>query len=111
MQGMSRCMGEKAQVRVIQGCEHQEVLDRHKEGMELGAEKMKERGKIVEHPFGTLKSGCGVHQFLIRGLEKCRGEFSLMTMAYDFTRALNILGAQKLREYCVGRRVYGPQMA
>ena len=111
MQGMSRCMGEKAQVRVIQGWEHQEVLDGHKERMELGAEKMKERGKIVEHPFGTLKSGCGVHQFLMRGLEKCRGEFSLMTMAYDFTRALNILGAQKLREYCVGRRVYGSQMA
>lgn len=107
----SRCMGEKARVRVIQRWEHQEVLDRHKERMELGAEKMKRRGKIVEHPFGTLKSRCGIHQFLMRGLEKCRGEFSLMTMAYNFTRVLNILGVQKLREYCAGRRTYGPQMA
>jgi len=96
-------MGERAQVRIIQRWEHQEVLDRHTERME--------RGKIVEHPFGTLKNRCGIHQFLMRGLEKCRGEFSLMTMAYNFTRALNILGAQKLREYCAGRRVYGPQMA
>ena len=107
----SRCMGEKARVRIIQRWEHQEVLDRHAERMERGAGKMKERGKIVEHPFGTLKNRCGIHQFLMRGLEKCRGEFSLMTMAYNFTRALNILGAQKLREYCAGRRVYGPQMA
>ena len=107
----SRCMGEKAQARVIQRWEHQEVLDRHAERMKRGAGKMKERGKIVEHPFGTLKSRCGIHQFLMRGLEKCRGEFSLMTMAYNFTRALNILGAKKLREYCAGRRVYGPQMA
>ena len=76
-----------------------------------GVGKMKERGRMVEHPFGTLKSKNGLHQFLMRGLDKFRGEFSLMTMAYNFTRALNILGAQRLREYCVGRRTYGPQMA
>ena len=34
-----------------------------------------------------------------------------MTIAYNFTQALNILGAQRLREYCVGRRTYDPQMA
>ena len=107
----SHCMGEKAQSRMIQRWEYQEVIERHKRRMELGEGKMKERGKIVEHPFGTLKNRCGLHQFLMRGLEKCRGEFSLMTMAYNFTRVLNILGAQRLREYCVGRRTYGPQMA
>ena len=107
----SSCISEKAQVRMIRRWEYQEVIDRHKRRMELGVRKMKERGKIVEHPFGTLKSRCGLHQFLMRGLKKCRGEFSLMVMAYNFTRVLNILGAQRLREYCAGRRVYGPQMA
>ena len=105
------CIGEKASARVIQRWEHQEVVQRHKKRMEGGAEKMKERGRIVEHPFGTLKNRNGLHQFLMRGLEKCRGEFSLMTTAYNFTRVLNILGAQRLREYCAGRRVYGPQVA
>lgn len=107
----SRCIGEKAPSRIIQRWEHQEVIERHKERMEGGAGRMRKRGKIVEHPFGTLKSRCGIHQFLMRGLEKCRGEFSLMTMAYNFTRALNILGAQKLREYCASKRIYVPQMA
>ena len=86
-------------------------LDRHKERMERGSGRMKERGRVVEHPFGTLNGRCGLHQFLMRGLEKCRGEFSLMAMAYNFTRVLNIMGAQRLREHCVGRRVYGLQMA
>ena len=107
----SHCIGEKTRVRGIRRWEHQEVLERHAERMEGGAEKMRNRGKTVEHPFGTLKSRCGIHQFLMRGLEKCRGEFSLMTMVYNFTRVLNILGARRLREYCAGRRVYGPQMA
>ena len=44
-------------------------------------------------------------------MEKCRGEFSLMAMTYNFTRVPNIMGVQKLREYCVGRRVDGPQTA
>jgi hypothetical protein len=39
----------------------------------------------------------------MRGLEKCRGEFSLMTLAYNFTRVLNILGIDKLRDYCIQR--------
>ena len=105
------CIGDSAKTRVIQRWEYQEVLDRHKERMERGSERMKERGRVVEHPFGTLKGRCGLHQFLMRGLEKCRGEFSLMAMAYNFTRVLNIMGAQRLREHCVGRRVYGLQMA
>ena len=44
----------------------------------------------------------------MRGLEKCQGEFSLMTMAYNFIRVLNILGAQRLREHCTGRRMHAP---
>ena len=106
-----RCIGDSAKTRVIQRWEYQEVIERHKERMEGGAEKMKGRGMIVEHPFGTLKSRNGLHQFLMRGLEKCRGEFSLMTMAYNFTRVLNILGAERFREYCVGRMAHSPQMA
>jgi len=53
--------------------------------------------------FGTLKHRARMHHFLMRGLEKCRGEFSLMTLAYNFTRVLNVLGVDKLRDYCVQR--------
>jgi hypothetical protein len=45
-----------------------------------------------EHPFGTLKCRAGYRHFLVRGLNKVRGEWSLMALCYNFTRVLNILG-------------------
>jgi hypothetical protein len=53
--------------------------------------------------FGTLKHRAGMKHFLMRGLEKCRGEFSLMILACNFTRVMNILGLDKLRDYCAQR--------
>ena len=42
------------------------------------------KGSLVEDPHLTdkLKHRSGMHHFLMRCLEKCRGEFSLMTLAY-----------------------------
>ena len=54
----------------------------------------------MEHPFGTLKCHAGWNHFLVRGLTKVRGEWSLMALAYNFTRVLNILGFQAFRDYC-----------
>ncbi len=53
------------------------------------------------HPFGTLKRRAGWDHFLMRGLEKSKGAFSLMVLGYNFTRVLNILGIDRLRDYCV----------
>ena len=53
---------------------------------------MRRRSAIVEHPFGTLKCRAGYRHFLLRGLNKVRGEWSLMALCYNFTRVLNILG-------------------
>lgn len=49
---------------------------------------------VAEHPFGTLKSRAGWNHFLMRGLDKVRGEWSLMALAYNFTRVLTILGVR-----------------
>ncbi|MGH8552728.1 MAG: transposase [Methylococcales bacterium] len=46
---------------------------------------MKQRAALAEHPFGILKQRAGKSHFLMRGLEKCRGEFSLMVLAYNLT--------------------------
>ena len=58
---------------------------------------------MVEHPFGTIKHRAGMHHFLMRGLEKCQGEFSLMVMSYNFTRVLNVIGMKVFIEYCTQR--------
>ena len=48
--------------------------------------------------------GGGWDHFLVRGLNKVSGEFSLMTLCYNFTRVINILGLDSFREYCEQRK-------
>jgi transposase len=89
-----RCLSPKASRRTIGRWEHEAVLDRHRARM-LGADElMRRRSGIVEHPFGTLKCRAGYRHFLVRGFNKVRGEWSLMALCYNFTRALNILGIE-----------------
>ena len=46
--------------------------------------------KIVEHPFGTTKRTWGFGNFICRGREKTTGEQSLVFLAYNFRRVVNI---------------------
>jgi transposase len=51
---------------------------------------LRERKKIVEHPFGTTKHIWGYRQFLCRGKKKTTAEQSLTFLAYNFRRVFNI---------------------
>jgi transposase len=91
----SKCLSPKASRRTIGRWEHEEVLERHRGRMESAGDLMRRRSAIVEHPFGTLKCRAGYRHFLVRGFNKVRGEWSLMALCYNFTRALNILGFER----------------
>src|SRR5689334_24431662 len=54
------------------------------------------RRETVEHPFGSIKQWMNQGAFLMRGLEKVRGEFSLTALAYNLRRVLNIVELPKL---------------
>ena len=69
-----------------------------------GAEKMRKRAELCEHPFGTFKLWLGWTHFLLRTLAKVRAEFNLMMLAYNFRRVLTILGLEAFRAYCLNRR-------
>ena len=62
---------------------------------------VRKRKSIVEHPFGTIKRNMDAGYCLTRGLKSVNGEFSLTFLAYNFKRAINILGAKKLIENIV----------
>ncbi len=66
----------------------------------VGSLLMRERAGLVEHPLGTLKRRAGWDHFRVRGLDKVRGEWSLMAWAYNFTRVLNIVGMEKFKAAC-----------
>ena len=44
------------------------------------------RKQTPEPVFGIIKSVLGFRQFSLRGLEKVRGEWSLVTMAWNLKR-------------------------
>lgn len=98
-----QCLGEKTAIKQIHRWEHEDVVERHQQRMEQQPDSMKKRGALAEHPFGVLKHRAGMNHFLMRGLEKCQGEFSLMVLGYNFTRVLNILGIDLLKDYCAHR--------
>jgi len=63
-------------------------------------ELMRKRSALVEHPFGNLKHSFQMGHFSMRGRPQCQGEFSLMTLSYNFKRVLNVMGLAKLMSYC-----------
>jgi len=54
------------------------------------------RKQLAEHPFGTIKRWLGYDHFLLKGLAKVRTEWSLITLAYNFKRVLNLVSFEQL---------------
>ena len=92
----ARCLSAKTPTRTVYRWEHEAVLERHRARMKTAAGRVRRRGAIVEHPFGTLKCRAGYRHFLLRGFDKVRGEWSLMALCYNFSRVLSIVGLDKL---------------
>ena len=55
-----------------------------------------QRKALAEHPFGTMKRGMDQGYFLLKGLAKVRGEFSLTVLAYNLKRVFNVVGVPRL---------------
>jgi hypothetical protein len=74
------------------------------ERVQARPELQQQRKCVAEHPFGTMKRGMGFDYFLLKGLQKVRGEFSLMAFSYNFRRVISILGVTCLLEALRKRR-------
>jgi len=59
-------------------------------------EIVSQRKCIVEHPFGTIKRNMDAGYCLLKGKAKVTAEFSLVFLAYNLKRVINILGSRKL---------------
>jgi hypothetical protein len=64
--------------------------------IKVQSEIIKKRKTLIEHPFGTIKRAMGADHVLTKGLHKVTGEFSLVFLAYNLKRVLNIIGAKDL---------------
>ena len=84
------------QFRTVSRLENEAVLDRMQERLAKRPEVLNQRRETVEHPFGSIKQWMNQGAFLMRGLEKVRGEFSLTALAYNLRRVLNLVGFAEL---------------
>jgi transposase len=90
----SQCTGNR--FRSVSRLENEAVLDRMQARIARRPDILDQRRETVEHPFGTIKQWMNQGAFLMRGLEKVRGEFSLTALVYNLRRVLNIVELPKL---------------
>jgi transposase len=76
--------------RMVSRLENEAVLDRMAARLAKRPDILGIRRETVEHPFGSIKQWMNQGAFLMRGLDKVRGEFSLTALAYNL-RVLNLV--------------------
>ena len=77
----------------------EEVLERTRQRLERYPAAMALRRESAEHPFANLKYGIlGNARLLLRGMTGARGEIALAVLAYNFRRALNLLGVRAMHQ-------------
>lgn len=96
----ARCTGESnpTRGRRIKRWAQEHLLEEMAARLRADPTMMVRRKSLAEHPFGTIKRWDDAGYFLLRGLTKVRGEFSLMALAYNLRRALKVAGARRLLE-------------
>ena len=82
--------------RRITRWEHEDLLDAVQQRLDANPLAMRLRRETVEHPFGTMKARMGATHFLTKTLPKVAAEMALSVLAYNLTRAMNILGIKPL---------------
>lgn len=95
-----QCTGAKQ--RWVSRHFEEEVLERTRRRLERYPAAMALRRESAEHPFANLKYGIlGNARLLLRGINGARGEMALAVLAYNFRRALNLLGANAMTQRLV----------
>jgi transposase len=87
----------KAKYRYFTRALNQDALDVIDQRLKENKALYRKRQQIVEHPFGTIKSGWGYRQFLTRGKGKVDAETGLAFLAYNLRRAMSIFEEKKIK--------------
>jgi hypothetical protein len=91
----AKCTRNK-QNRTITRLAFEEVQEAMEQRVRANPQIMRKRKAIIEHVFGTIKRSLGYDYFLCRGNHKVATEVNLTMLAYNFKRACNLVGVQKL---------------
>jgi len=95
-----QCIPQKTAYKSVTRLEYSDTIKNYTKKMKSHKAKefIRQRGSIVEHPFGTIKRNLGWEHYLVRGKTKVEGENALIMFAYNFKRLLNLIGIVLFRE-------------
>ena len=82
--------------RIISRSDFAGATDRLKQRVAQNPDKTKIRGQIVEPVFGAIKHAMEFLGFKLRGRLNADGEFSMVALAYNMKRAMNVLSVPVL---------------
>ena len=92
----SKCTTSSA--KRLKRWEKEQVLDAADALLKMNPDAMRQRKRLVEHPYGTIKHWMGSTHFLMKRLPNVQAEMSLHVLTYNLRRAINILGVPKIME-------------
>jgi hypothetical protein len=84
--------------RRIKRWEKEHILEAADALLKKNPNAMRQRKRLVEHPYGTIKHWMGSTHFLTKRLPNVQAEMSLHVLAYNLRRAINILGVPRIME-------------
>jgi transposase len=93
----SKCTTSKA--KRIKRWEKEDLLDAADALLQQNPDAMRQRKRLVEHPYGTIKHWMGSTHFLMKRLPNVQTEMSLHVLAYNMKRAISVLGVAKIMEH------------
>jgi len=83
-------------VKRLKRWEKEHILDAADALLKKNPDAMRQRKRLVEHPYGTIKNWMGSTHFLMKRLPNVQAEMSLHVLTYNLRRAINILGVPKI---------------
>jgi DNA-binding transcriptional MerR regulator len=92
----TKCTTSKA--KRIKRWEKEDMLDVADALLKQNPDAMRQRKRLVEHPYGTIKHWMGSTHFLMKRLPNVQAEMSLHVLAYNMKRAISVLGVAKIME-------------
>ncbi len=87
-----------ASAKRIKRWEHEHRLEMAQADLKKNPDAMRQRKRLVEHPYGTIKHWMGSTHFLMKRLPNVQAEMSLHVLAYNLKRAISVLGVPKIIE-------------
>ncbi len=82
----------------IKRWEKEHILEAADALLKKNPDAMRQRKRLAEHPYGTIKHWMGSTHFLMKRLANVQAEMSLHVLTYNLRRAINILGVPRIME-------------